>query len=137
MQLIGIPVAAIGILLSARSADRARNLQITLSIVESFSTRWEQGWRTVVRETIQTLREDPEATIEQEKMDKIFDVLNYVDWMGRMIKDGHFKRPKTVFLSIGPRIKPLIAVMRPVIDSHTRTQGKEIWGGLNYLDKRI
>ena len=137
VQLIGIPVAAFGIFLNARSADRARNLQITLSIVDSFSDKWESGWRTVVRETVTTLKENSSASIEQNQLDKIFDILNYIDWVGRMIKDGHFKRPKTVFLSIGPRVKTLIEVMQPIIDEHTTKQGREIWGGLNYFYRKI
>lgn len=137
VQLVGIPLAAFGIFLGARSANRARNLQITLSIVESFSTRWENGWRSIVRDTVTSLTNNPSATLDQEQRDKVFDILNYVDWVGRMIKDGHFKNPKTVFLSIGPRVKPLIKVMRPVIDEHTKNQGHEIWGGINYFDNRI
>ena len=44
VQLVGVPLALIGLWLSSRSAARSQDLQVILSFVESLREKWEGSW---------------------------------------------------------------------------------------------
>jgi len=42
--IVGVPIAALQLYIGRKHAQAARDLEVILSLSESFRTRWETGW---------------------------------------------------------------------------------------------
>lgn len=112
--------------LGRNEARRARDLEVTLTLSDSFRTKWENGWRHTLRQ----LEQDPRRTLSTEEQDELFNMLNWVDWLGNLMDCGHLSKNGAMLDSIGPQIRTMLEIGSDMIAADTRQHGREYWKGL-------
>ena len=133
-QIISFPIAAYAIFISARSSKRDREVELVLSLSESFRSRWEQSWRTTLNE-VEALKED--ETINQELEERLKNILNWLDWMGWLIEEKILHREEIILNSIGYQLNRAIRIGQKFIDQDTERHGKDYWKGIRLLKRKL
>ena len=129
-QIIGIPFAAISIYLARKEARAARDLQIGLNLSESFRSRWEGGWSTALYEVKQAQAASQSQEIPIENHDPLFQMLNWIDWLGVLIRTKSLSEKEIIFGSIGPQFTEIIEISRPLFEPDLKKYGAKYWAGL-------
>lgn len=137
VQLIGVPLALIGLWLSSRSAARSQDLQVILSFVESFRDKWENGWSGLL-ETLEALpeeREHPFGSAENER--QLTYMLNWIDWIGNLAKSGFLRQEEVILTSINHALVRAIQIGSPILDKGEADFGKGYWAGITFVKERL
>ncbi len=133
VQIFGLPIAVAGVWLSMRNASRSHDIQVILSFVESFRSKWEGGWADLLDrlESVST-EAAPAEDIKHLKF-----LLNWIDWVGRLAQSGVLNNEDVILSSLKPSLQRAISLAEPVITSDTSEHGVEYWGGLAYVSERL
>lgn len=130
VQIIGFPVAAISLFMARKEAKASRDLQIALTLSESFRTRWEGGWSDVMYELKQVLKTSESDEVPIKYRDHLYKMMNWIDWLGILIKTKSLSEKKIIFDSIRPQLVDIIKLSRPLIKQDTELNDKDYWAGL-------
>lgn len=130
--LIGFAVAILQIYLGRREARASRDLEVTLSLSESFRTRWERSWRRVLRR-LEAGEEGPSTEDE----DEFLNMLNWVDWLGNLIDRGLLHQEGVVLDAIGPQVRRMLELGRPILRHDVERHGWSYWKGLFVVADRL
>jgi hypothetical protein len=129
-QIISFPVAAVSIILARREANASRNIQIALTLSESFRKYWESGWADFLQATAnQNIEAGDDFSDEQIRQIRF--MLNWIDWLGVFIQTKHFSNPQIVLGSISGRLREIITLGRSIIADDTARYGADYWSGVN------
>ena len=132
---IAVLITFVGIYLSQKESTKARNLQAILKISYDFSQRWESKWANLIRVKIPKLnlkeREDPEI-----KNELLF-MLNWIDWMGLLIKKGLIDK-EMLFGSLAIPIKEILKQTSLIIknDITNPKKGEDYWANVIYIARQ-
>lgn len=129
-QIISFPVAAISIILGQREAKASRDIQIALSLSESFRQYWESGWAEHLEAIIESQSESDTKTFSKTQEKQLRFMLNWIDWLGVFIKTKHFSKPEIIFGSISGRLLQIINLGQPIIESDIKENGVNYWSGV-------
>ncbi len=129
-QIIGFPFAAISIYLARKEARAARDLQIALNLSESFRSRWEGGWSDALYEVKQAQEASQSKEIPVKNRDSLFQMLNWIDWLGVLIRTKSLSEKEIIFGSIGPQFTEIIEISRPLFEPDLKKHGSKYWAGL-------
>ena len=135
VQIIGLPLAAMALYLNSRNAARSRDLDVALRLTDQFNARWSEDWRRVTR-----LAEDPEFGVDgltSDDRDKLVDLLNYIDHIGRLMLSKHLRDDSHVVRTIGPLVRRALSASEELIATFREDDGKEVFRGALYFSKRI
>ena len=130
VQIISFPVVAWSIYWARKEARAARDLQIALNLSESFRTRWEGGWSDALYEVKQALQESKSDEVPRRYKDPLFQMLNWIDWLGVLINRKSLSEKGIIFDSIGPQFVEIINISRPLLKPYFEKHGPNYWGGL-------
>jgi hypothetical protein len=133
VQIVGFPLALVGLLLAWREGRNSRDLQAALALADSFRSGWETNWRKALT-TAEELTNKGEE-LPEEIREELRKMLNWLDWAGRLIYSGTLARPKNVLASIDPQLKRIIRVTAPIIKGDEERHDKEYWRGVRTLEK--
>ena len=125
---VAIFITLVGIALQIRENTRARNLGAILEIYADFIKRWESGWQSVLTKVSSLNLEQRHAG---EVGRQFIYILNWLDWMGRMVKRKWVDIE--VFESLRPRIQDILRESAHIILKDTKEEGKNYWGGLWFM----
>ena len=131
VQIIGFPVAAISLFMARKEAKASRDLQIALTLSESFRSRWEGGWSDVMYELKQVLKTSDSDEVPIKYRDHIYKMMNWIDWLGILIKTKSLSEKKIIFDSIRPQLVDIIKISRPLIRKDTELNDENYWAGLH------
>ncbi|MDX6404471.1 MAG: hypothetical protein QOH70_1926 [Blastocatellia bacterium] len=130
VQIISFPVAAVSLYLTRKEAKAGRDLQIALNLSESFRSRWEGGWSDALYKVKEAQKASRPNEVPLEHRDHLFQMLNWIDWLGVLIKTKSLSKKEIIFDSIGPQFVEIIDIGRPLIESDIRKHGSKYWAGL-------
>ena len=117
--ILGVPVAVYQLYVGRREAQAARNLDVALSLSESFRTKWDTQWAHALRAADSS--ESDQIALES--------MLNWVDWLGTLMKHGHLTDSVVVLDTLAFPINELLERYRERIRSDVAAKGREYWGG--------
>jgi len=132
---IAVLATFIGIYLSTKENNKARNLGAVLKISDDFRNRWESKWENLIRVKVPQLnlkeREDSEI-----KRELLF-MLNWLDWMGLLIKKELIDR-EMLFGSLAIPIKEILKETSTIIkkDITNPEKGEGYWANILYIAKQ-
>ncbi|MFZ0063682.1 MAG: hypothetical protein WAL47_16740 [Pyrinomonadaceae bacterium] len=130
VQIIGFPVAAISLFMARKEAKASRDLQIALTLSESFRSRWEGGWSDIMFELKEVLKTSDSDEVPVKYRDHLYKMMNWIDWLGILIKTKSLSEKKIIFDSIRPQLVDIIKVSRPLIRKDTQLNDEDYWAGL-------
>ena len=133
VSLIGVPIALIGLWLSARQSANARDLQVILEMAEAFRKRWEHSWRDTLN-ALEDIPEDERIDLDREMRSDLYNLLNWIDWLGVIVKTRMLNNPDAILSTVGPQIRRAIELARPIISRHEKEHGADYWGGLRSIE---
>ncbi len=134
IQMIGLPVALIGLLINTRNSARSRDLQVILSLTEQFWLNWSERWRAISRKVEKF---EGEEELNQEEKDDLVDLLNFLDHIGRLAMSGHIRDGKALNAAIAPVVRRTLLLSSPIIDSYRKEDGPEVFRGLLFFQKKF
>jgi len=130
VQIISFPIAAGSLYLARKEAKASRDLQIALNLSESFRSRWEGGWSDALYKVKEAQRTSGSNAVPVEYRDRLFQMLNWIDWLGVLIRTKSLSEKEIIFGSIGPQFAEIIAISRPLVEPDIKEHGPKYWAGL-------
>jgi hypothetical protein len=130
VQIISFPIAAGSLYLARKEAKASRDLQIGLNLSESFRSRWEGGWSDALYKVKEAQNASGSKEVPIEYRDTLFQMLNWIDWLGVLIRTKSLSEKEIIFGSIGPQFVEIIDISRPLIEPDIRKHGSKYWAGL-------
>jgi len=130
VQIVSFPIAAWSIYLARKEAKASRDLQIALTLSESFRERWEGGWSDALYELKQVLRTSGSNEVPKEYNDHLYKMLNWIDWLGILINHKSLSEQRIIFDSIRPQLVEIIQLSRGIIWDDLKRHGEDYWAGL-------
>ncbi len=134
IQVIGLPVAIIGLLINTRNSARSRDLQVILSLTEQFWINWSERWRAISRKV-----EEHEGIeeLDQKEKDDLVDLFNFLDHIGRLAMSGHIRDGKALNAAISPVVSRTLLHSGPLIAAYRKEDGSEVFRGLLFFQKKF
>lgn len=117
---LGVPFAAYQLHIGRREAQAGRDLQVALSLSESFREKWDSQWAQALRNP----DPDESGAIALESM------LNWVDWLGTLMKHGHLADSGVVLDTLAFPINELLERYRERIETDIAANGRDYWAGM-------
>ena len=130
VQIISFPFAAWSIYLARKEAKASRDLQIALNLSESFRSRWEGGWSDALYRVEEAQKTSSTNKVPREYEDRLYQMLNWIDWLGVLIRTKSLSEKRIIFDSIGPQFIEIINFGRPLVESNIEERGPKFWAGL-------
>lgn len=127
---IGLVVAMIAVFLTWLQNRRARDMAAALQIFFDIRDRWEAKWGDVLRRQVPDL--DLEERHKGEVGQEITYMLNWLNWMGILIKNKWFGR-KVVVETLGPVVREILKVSAHKLDTEIKTHEAGWWEGVEYM----
>jgi hypothetical protein len=128
VQLLGFPIAALSIYLAYRSYKSSRDVQVALSLSESFRTRWEEGWRKSLNAIAEAQETDKKSDPSHEE--QLTNMLNWIDWVGRLMETGVLPKNMTLLATIEAPLVRAIQISRSRIEKDIADKGPNHWKGI-------
>lgn len=132
---IGVVLAVIQLHFNQKQAQRARDLEISLSMIETFRVRWENSWRVVFRKIELEFLEN--KRISDENLDELLNMLNWANWLGNLIAQEQLKNKQLIFDAVGPQLKDMLRVGQKKILEDSKKYGIDYWKGLLTVGKLL
>ncbi|HMT07227.1 MAG TPA: hypothetical protein PKA82_04415 [Pyrinomonadaceae bacterium] len=133
-QVISLPVAAITLVANRIENKASRDLQVALTLSESFRRYWEDEWEAALerieehRKLHLTGKGVAKLPIDDEK--HLRHMLNWVDWLGTFIHNKAFTNPKLILGSVEFRLRQILAAGESIIVEESWLNGLEYWNGV-------
>jgi hypothetical protein len=125
---IGVVLAVFQLHVSQKQAQIARDLEISLNMIETFRIRWENSWRVVLQKIAAEFSENERIT--DENLDDLLNMLNWADWLGNLIAHEHLKNKQLIFDALRPQLKEMLRLGRGQIVNDSKEHGIDYWSGL-------
>ena len=137
VQIISFPIAAWSLYWARKEAKASRDLQIALNVWESFQTRWERGWS----DALYAVKQEQKATSTREVPikyhDSLYEMLNWIDWLGTLIRTKSLTETEIILGSIGPQFGEIIDIGEPLLEPYFQEHGRKYWKGLLRVAKEL
>ncbi len=132
LQILGIPLVILGLFFSVRTASRSRDLQTALILSADFRTRWEGEWKNPM------LILAAGGTLNEEQADSFAGFLNWLDWLGYLLKADLLTNKEVILGTIRPTICDALKYASAKIEQDKiKYDDVNYWGGLEYLRTQI
>jgi len=144
IKTLGIIIAVITLFLGYRNAKKgqeqnkkSRDLGVFLNLSNDFRNRWEGGWGDILDELGADHKNDGLTKVPNDRIKDVTYMLNWVDWLGTVIRTNILTNDEVIFGSIGIPIKRIINAGRPIIEKGIEEHKKEYWGSLLVVGQRL
>ena len=132
---VGVSFTAQSIRVSQRESKKARDVQTALHIFEVFRQSWISTWRKVfeaIEEAQAKAAAQSQTTFDlsPEQREQFFDMLNWMDGIGRLIDRNGITDAKLVFGTFEYQIRKMIEVSHPIINRGIKVNNEDYWRGL-------
>jgi len=135
MQTIGFPLALIALYLGHRQAQKSRGLEVSLALMEAFYIRWEGGGRAAI--TAVEASSDHRADEDSDLRAELIGLLNWIDWLGRLIKARAVPRPDAMLDSLQYQITRILEAGSEIKSRGTAKYGQDYWSGLSVIEETL
>lgn len=137
IQIISFPIATWSLYWARKEAKAARDLQIALDVWKSFTTRWEAGWR----DAFYAVKDEQQAMgtreVPMKYRGQFFEMLNWIDWLGTLIRTKSLSETEIILGSIGPQFGEIIDIGEPLLEPYFEEHGRKYWKGLLRVAKEL
>lgn len=133
LQLVGLLLVAAGLVVSSRRDTEARDTAIVINVGLDYRQRWESG----AREVVGRLERRGDAAASPDDHAALVAMLNWVDWLGVLIKHRALRKPGLVLDTIGPSMARILELGYPAIDTETARHGGDYWAGVVEVGERL
>ena len=137
VQIISFPIAAWSLYWARKEAKASRDLQIALNVWDSFQQHWEGGWSNAFYAVQEAQQASGSTEIPTEHRDAFYQMLNWIDWLGTLIRTGSLSETEIIFGSIGPQFADMIDLGEPLLEPYFQKYGRPYWKGLLRVAKEI
>lgn len=135
VQIIGIPIALIGLFVSARSSAKSRNLTILISLIDKFQQKWEHSWDETLRAI--ELKKTAGDDLTDSEVKELRYMLNWIDWLGNMKTRKVLSEEGVILDSLAPALERIIMNGASIIQHDIKTHGSDYWSGLLVVAKNL
>lgn len=118
--ILGVPAAIYQFYIGRREAQAGRDLQVALSLSESFREKWDSQWASAMINQ----KSDESSQIALKSM------LNWVDWLGTLIRHHHLVDYGVVLDTLNFPINDLLDLYKEQIRNDVSLYGRDYWGGV-------
>ncbi|MEO0399919.1 MAG: hypothetical protein AAF224_10925 [Pseudomonadota bacterium] len=136
VEILAVIIAGAALFVSVRNGTRARETEVTLRLFETLQNEWSESWGEIIlnleSKTVAGL--DDLSKSDQASLRR---ALNMLDWIGRLVRNGHLTQAKTLYGATGPAMLRTLRIAKPLIDADTERFGKDFWGGVVYLEAEL
>lgn len=136
-QAFAVIFAAIALVQGQKDAQATRDLEIFLNLSQSFRRRWEAGWGRTLQEIRASMHTSHVFEVPEQYREELSYMLNWVDWLGTIMRTSVLGNDDVIFGSIGPTIMRIINAGRPLIERQCREHGLDYWGSLFIVARRL
>lgn len=137
---VGVATLIVGVL-DARSTHeqslKQQNLQIILSISESFRTKWESGWSDILEALHADDLHDHVTAVPDKYGKDVRYMLNWVDWLGALKSSGAMEDLSILTASMGIPLKRIINAGRTIIEADVKQYGPDYWQNLLVIARHL
>ena len=130
IQVISFPIAAWALYMTRKEAKASRDLQIVLNLSESFRSRWEGGWSSAMYKLKEELEAINTNDVPEKNRDPLYEMLNWIDWLGVLIRAESLSEKEIILDSIGPQFVDIINTSRSFLEQEIQDKGPKHWSGL-------
>ncbi len=132
-QTIGLLLGFYGVYFNVKKWKESQNIQLFLSLTDSFRKRWEGGWSDVLDKVVDKKGNiiNKELIFEHEK--EIRQMLNWIDWLGTLYKKNKLNDLEIITDSIGVTLIRIINAGHPIITQDINEEGITYWKSLIYI----
>jgi hypothetical protein len=124
---VGFPMAIYSIFASGRNNQRTMDVQVVATVSMYFHQKWDAEWRAIMADGgKRALESEPDKH-------KLLSLLNWIDWVGVLIRRHAFKNTSLIFDTIGGNLTQAIVTSRDVLNE----QGKGTWPGVFEVARRL
>ena len=135
--IFGFPIAILTIYLSGVEAQKSRDLTITISLVESFQQEWQGNWRQALTSLKKFQQAKKVRTIPPERLDELRDMLNWIDWLGLMMKSKMIQNDYVIISGTKHQLLEIINVAKRHIKKGLKKQGCDWWAGVIFVSAKL
>jgi len=140
-EVIALPFLAWQILLGRKENRRSRDLEISMTLSQSFREHWESTWEDALLELEEKTAGKPlEYRGRREMSDnerELLRMLNWIDWVGTALRTKMLTNTDVLLKSIGPTIRSILALGRPIVEAEVKAHGCDYWGSLLHVGRRL
>ncbi len=133
-QIFSLPVAAFTLVLNRIEGRAMRDLQIALTLSESFRKYWESGWEVSLARICDTKKSGNDRKgknwLSDEDANELRHMLNWIDWLGTFVRTRAFSNPHLIIGSIEFRLRQIIDCGEEIIVEESWLNGLEYWRGV-------
>jgi hypothetical protein len=117
----------------------SRDLEMILSFSQSFREHWETHWEDILLKLDQKTSEHPleyhERCMMSDDERELVRMLNWIDWVGTAIRTRMLTNTNVLLNSIGPTLKYILAIGRPIVEAEVSIHGCDYWGSLLHVGR--
>lgn len=142
LQVVSLVAATLGLLLAVvqlyigrKEAQAGRDLEVILSLSESFRTRWEAGWGDAL-DRIEAGASGGASPDEQGEIELSY-MLNWIDWLGNLLDCGHLAKGDAIMSAIGSPMRRMLEAGRPMIERDVALHGRNYWRGALHVAEQL
>jgi hypothetical protein len=136
-QALAVIVAVWSLSSSRKEAKASRDLDVALNLSESFRTRWESGWAECLEAVGADHRNGRPGDLPPEHVKQLRHMLNWVDWLGTMLKNHCLANEQVIFDSIQIPIRRIINAGQPLVEQDVQEFGFDYWASLFVVANRL
>ena len=136
-QAVAVIIAVWTLASNRKDAKASRDLEVALNLSESFRTRWEGGWAECLEAVGADHRIGRPGELPPEHAKQLRHMLNWVDWLGTMLKNRCLANEQVIFDSIQIPIRRIINAGQPVVEQDVQEYGLDYWSSLLVVANRL
>jgi len=126
--VIGFPLTIYSIIKANMNTRRSIDVQIITSLSIYFNEKWNDEWGPLMDNG------DPLSELTSDAQRRSFySLLNWIDWVGTLIRRGAFSDPTLMFETIGINMRHAILLSNDVLND----QGQNFWPGVFEVARRL
>jgi hypothetical protein len=135
VQIIGFPLALIGLYAAQRDSRRARDLQTMLTLAEAFRYQWESYGRSVVASVEASVaKSDP---VDPEVREKLVNLLNWISWFGVLSETRALSQSEVVIKLLGPQLSRILRIGDFIVRQDALVHGPQYWSSLDVVRRML
>lgn len=140
-EIVALPFLAWQILMGRRESQRSRDLDIILSLSQSFRERWEEAWEDALLNLQTTTANQPVPYKNRKEMSEdereLMRMLNWIDWVGTALRTKMLSNKAVLLDSLGPTFVAIMNLGRSIIEEEVSIHGCQYWGSLLHVGRQL
>lgn len=130
IQLASLIAVGLGVIVTSRRATEAQDSAVIIELGREFRKKWELGAGEAVRLLEHGRTLGVPEDVDPDLRDQLDSLLNWIDWLGVMIRHRVLRQPRVIIETIGPSMNRVIDLEWARVIADLEEHGEEHWAGV-------